>query len=328
MDVPDVTEWILTFVLLQKKPDMCCQCSKEKLIFPSLEGFQAAIDFPSVHMVFYEYFLKSCVGDSEWKDICFNPDENDSEAMVNPQLEAFASIMLENNYFPWLLNAKEEYAETLVTDYDTTDVRNTMKTYFADHYMNGVELDFMEIPPGQQFNPENSQDTIRQLMIHDGEGNTKQLFDVLKQQRIDKQKQICLDALMNEKYTAMIVELSRLKAAEPSDEDSDDTPATEAARKERRNSLKKLRKYTNTNKDSNDSYKGWSIETPTDQTKKIQYLEENEDRYVQFRAVYRLMFRTRMEKSAVKKRKPAQQSPVVDFSLLYAKPKVKRRAAL
>ena len=121
----------------------------------------------------------------------------------------------------------------------------------------------------------------------------------------------------------------RLKAAEPSDEDSDDTPVTEAARKERGNSLKKLRKYTNTNKDSNDSYKGWSIETPTDQTKKIHYLEENEDRYVQeFRAVYRLMFRTRMEKSAVKKRKPAQQSPVVDFSLLYAKPKVKRRAAL
>ena len=29
---------------------------------------------------------------------------------------------------------------------------------------------------------------------------------------------------MNEKYTAMIVELSRLKAAEPSDEDLDDTP--------------------------------------------------------------------------------------------------------
>ena len=176
------------FCSLAKITDMCSQCTKEKLVFPSLEAFQAGIDFPSVHMVFYEYFLKSCVGDSEWKDVCFNPDENDSEAMVNPQLEAFASIMLENNYFPWLLNAKEEYAEKLVTDYDTSDVRSTMKTYFADNYMNGIELDFMEIPPGQQFNPENSQDTIKhQLMIHDGEGNTKELFYVLKQQRIDKQ---------------------------------------------------------------------------------------------------------------------------------------------
>lgn len=340
----------LFLVLCLPCPEICNLCTREGLIFPCIEAFQAGIKFPSVHMVFYEYFLKSCVGDSEWKDICLNPTNCQSDAFVDPPLEAFATIMLENNYFSWLLSAKDEYGDTLVTDYDTADRREN-KIYFAQYHVNGVELDLVDVPPGETFVP--TCDAVMKLMVYPESGNPEK-FDILKRQREDELDDICVKAMTNNKYREMMSELKQMQHEDQESTESqpeagiaemtndtlekpvmtNDTTLEkqsekqlEKKRKEKRNTLKKLRKYTNVN-DTDAFYKGWSKEMPHIQLRIMKSITENEEKYKQFRSVYRLNFKMRTEKSSAKKRKPVQEAPPINYDELFVRSIVTRRAEI
>ena len=74
--------------------------------------------------MFYNWFLKSSVGDSAWKQAIYNPT-NPLEPMAPIQGEAFAMILLKNNYFAWLSEAKLRLKELLVTEYDTKKEKHT-----------------------------------------------------------------------------------------------------------------------------------------------------------------------------------------------------------
>jgi hypothetical protein len=66
------------------------------------------VEIPSVYMVFHEFFFKSSVGDTQWKKACL--DATDSTASFAPhQGEAFAMILLKNNYFAWLWENRLTY---------------------------------------------------------------------------------------------------------------------------------------------------------------------------------------------------------------------------
>jgi hypothetical protein len=85
------------------------------------------LEIPNVYFLFYEYFFKSSVGDVRWKRAC--TEEKDKYAPLgSPQAEAFAMLLLKNNYFAWLLEAKEKLQDLLMTDYDPESKRAGWKS--------------------------------------------------------------------------------------------------------------------------------------------------------------------------------------------------------
>jgi hypothetical protein len=62
------------------------------------------VEIPVVYILFYDYFLKPSVGDARWKKRCLDSKTNE---LASVQSESFALILLRNNYFAWLLEAKK-----------------------------------------------------------------------------------------------------------------------------------------------------------------------------------------------------------------------------
>ena len=102
--------------------DLCNLCSERQMVFPSLEAFEQGVNLPSVYVIFYDYFVKSSVGDSAWKEACLEAVDP-TEPIAVPQGESFALLLLKNNYFAWLWEAKTSLGDRLITDYDTANDR-------------------------------------------------------------------------------------------------------------------------------------------------------------------------------------------------------------
>jgi hypothetical protein len=119
--------------------DLCDICTQNNLVFPALEAFGERLENPTLYYVFYDYFLKSAIGDDEWKQrtgmypvvqqrkrkrtsiegaAASTPIRRDKR-MATPLDKAFALVMLKNNYFAWLRKAKEGMHSTMLTDFDS-----------------------------------------------------------------------------------------------------------------------------------------------------------------------------------------------------------------
>jgi hypothetical protein len=48
--------------------DLCRVCADKSVVFPAMEAFELRLENPNTYFKFYEYFLKSTVGDEAWKN--------------------------------------------------------------------------------------------------------------------------------------------------------------------------------------------------------------------------------------------------------------------
>ena len=80
-------------VLTYACKDLCRICVTNNVLMPAYECFEMRLRFPKAYKVFYEYFYKSVVGESNWADAL----ESKSE-FGNFNTEAFTHMMLKNNY--------------------------------------------------------------------------------------------------------------------------------------------------------------------------------------------------------------------------------------
>ena len=304
--------------------DMCNQCQEKKLVFPCLEAFRLGIDLPSVHMVFYEYFLKSCVGDAEWKETCLvmqDSLESRTKPMSNRPLEAFSMIVLVNNYMVWLLAAKKNFGDELVTDYDDEQTRGNRK-YFTEDMLREVEVDLIDLPEGDEYEFDLEEEA--KLLV----GPTEERYAALREQRLDALKKVREQASENEQYKDLLVELEKHKhdmaqqeeAIRNEDTDSETSPmivpekSVEERRREQREANRRLKVFTN--HESDNSYKRWSRDTPTIQIQMVKKLKQKDLKYQQFWAAYRMNYRVRNERTP-RKRKALQDEPEFDEMELY-----------
>jgi hypothetical protein len=66
------------------------------------------------------------VGDTAWKKSILDA-KDPTEPLAPAQGEAFAMLLLKNNYFAWLWEAKNQYKDLLVTVYDTKKQQHESK---------------------------------------------------------------------------------------------------------------------------------------------------------------------------------------------------------
>ena len=89
----------------------------KELVMPSVEMFLQRHKNPKSYIVFYEYFLKSVVGRSEWMKNLGDPF-TEATMFATPSNEAFTLLCLENGEVEWLRMAKKNQGLKFDTDHD------------------------------------------------------------------------------------------------------------------------------------------------------------------------------------------------------------------
>jgi hypothetical protein len=147
-------------ILLNVTSDLCHICRVNDLIFPAMESFEERVNNPGNYYIFYDNFLRAAVGEEAWKSqvgvgnekkrrgrrsVASNSSNTTitSSRLSSPIDEAFALIMLKNNYWAWMQQAKgkwENDARPLLTDYDDECLLSNHLT-LAAHALNGAIID-------------------------------------------------------------------------------------------------------------------------------------------------------------------------------------------
>jgi hypothetical protein len=138
--------------------DLAKLCNRCSLVFPAWEALEMRLDNPNSYFMFYKHFLRAVTGgDEEYK---FRSGQKqvpaqsstvkpDSRMMVTPLDEAFALVVLKNNYFAWLLQAMKEFPH-LLTDYDGDKLDEESVT-MAEYISGGYLLDLEKGEEGKGF---------------------------------------------------------------------------------------------------------------------------------------------------------------------------------
>ena len=83
-------------------------CADKELVMPSVEMFLQRHKNPKSYMVFYEYFLKFVLGQTEWMKILGDLFV-DATMFATPSNEAFTLLCIENEEVEWLQMAKKKH---------------------------------------------------------------------------------------------------------------------------------------------------------------------------------------------------------------------------
>ena len=300
--------------------DLCDQCSEENLIFPSLEAFECGIACPVVHVMFYDWFLKSSVGDSAWKQAIYNP-KDPLEPMAPIQGEAFAMILLKNNYFAWLSEAKLRLKDQLVTEYDTKKEKQgkveDAGLYFLRQCHLNLDVDMEHFSGNTPAIPE-----IDKIVVKPN-GRYPDIYKEVSLDHMLQMKRVAGLVLKNTKYKEMkkgLQEMTNIKkrqhveAEQDSSDDEEEEPQGEGAspqRRTRRKLLKSFREYTTSN-DKEGRFKGWSVRAGKDMAEYIEkwtapeFLARRQLFWMAYRESYK-----RKQDALGKKKKPsgAQVNP-------------------
>ena len=106
----------LTYFLTVK--DLCSLCAEKELVMPSVEMFVQRHKNPKSYLVFYEYFLKCVVGQTEWMKTLGDPFV-ETTLFATPSNEAFTLLCIENGEVEWLRLAKKKNGLKFQTDHET-----------------------------------------------------------------------------------------------------------------------------------------------------------------------------------------------------------------
>jgi len=274
-------------------------CADKCIVFPSMEAFEAGIKLPAIYVIFYDYFVKSGVGDTAWKEACLEA-KNSTDPIVSPQDEAFALILLKNNYFAWLWEAKSALGANLVTDYDIPEKRKNVGE-ISDVVLK-CQINMDHVPE------ENDDDWSNQVLVKPATNPRK--YESLRKANNALLKNIRLNAAESHKYRQLENALSEETAYAQEAENTPPGLLVDQDRcKKKRKVLKGFREYTNPN-DTEGKFKGWSGRAANDMRDAILILKVVDRKDLLFRRVYRHIYKE--EKGGAKKKKKVQQQECPD----------------
>ena len=297
--------------------DLCNTCATENIVFPCLEAFEEGIKLPLLYMVFYDYFFRSSVGDAPWKKSILEA-EDPTEPLAPEQGEAFAMLLLRNNYFAWLWEAKSQYKDLLVTEYDPRKLREQKFEDLGYYFLNcQIDLDADE-----------DEEDMAKIVLLPSRGETIGLHDSLLGKSRRELKKVWQAASKNKKYKEFKKALGQ--ASDNEDQNSEDEPeANQEGDKEnesnqhgeqhastflqqrtkKRKILKSFREYTNAN-EVEGKFKGWSARAGEDLsilTDKLMVVTSKEKL---FRRAYRHIYKQKIVASSKKKKANKEPKPV------------------
>lgn len=219
-----------------------------------------------------------------------------TERLAPMQGEAFAMLLLKNNYFAWLWEAKLTYRGILVTDYDSDNERKN-KEDIGDAYV--------KLEVNLEHNEEEGDGLVigsfKNVLIHKGDPSYQELHKKTEL-ALKKVRRI---AKGNVKYKELVKQLDE-ELQEHGEEDH-----IFQHKAKRRKVLKSFREYTNP-QDDEGRFKGWSHRAAIDMKELIAKMSIDGTREKLFRAGYRLTYQEKQQ-SGAKKKRSAQESTMVNY---------------
>jgi hypothetical protein len=131
---PVTTRFLLFFLFLSQ--DLCKLCVELKCVLPSMESLKRRLHDPKAYCVFYMYFYTAAVGDTHWKE-CLSKEGG---RIGSNTTEAFALLLLDNNYKAWLYEEKKIHQSNLLTEYEIVAGPEYGKMSIVDKILDGVQI--------------------------------------------------------------------------------------------------------------------------------------------------------------------------------------------
>jgi hypothetical protein len=114
------------------------------VVFPSLEAFEQRLNLPAWYWLFFDNFIRAAVGDDCFKGRARMVDVVNRVRMVKTMDEAFACVLLKNNYHAWLVEGKEDFGGMLC-DYDDPSLlagkQSLVEYLLRDRIIEAVKVD-------------------------------------------------------------------------------------------------------------------------------------------------------------------------------------------
>jgi hypothetical protein len=286
-------------------------------------------------MIFHEYFLKSSVGDTKWKTARLEADDKSlSDPLISVQGEAFAMIILKNNYFAWLWEAKLKYEDFLCTDYDTdSELENKVPLGVA--LLKMAELNLAQDAQEEENDEDDAEASSLSARPVAGISNlsyenllvpesTSTLYCDLRKKNEAVLKKTRRAARKNAKYKELkkLLEEGEVTSARTgvvppaagnngAPRDEEEERVKQEKRSKKRKILKSFRDFTNPREDEG-RFKGWS-KRASDEMEVLQLAlnqERNTTKARLFRAAYRLSFKAKNLKGKKKRAAEDEELPV------------------
>lgn len=272
---------LTTVLLVVPLPtDLCKICSVRNLVFPAWEAFEERLANPNNYVVFYEYFLRSAVGEEEWKMRASNKaepmviDDVISTRLTPPLNEAFAFVLLKNNYFAWLLEGKQTY-DSMLTDYD--DDIGPEYGSLVTYLLQGGVVDLQERSRDETF-------VLIPTAGNDESGRESQKYCNANTDYQNSVKAIREKVKDSAKYKQV------LKAFEDLLDDGNTNVCSSERKKKKRKIVKQLKPYTGIREEKEKAYRGWSVRGLKDMSRIKKSIQQESEAYSKFDAAYRYFY--------------------------------------
>ena len=273
-------------------------CHDNETILPSLEAFEMGLEIPTTYFIFYEYFFQSSIGDARWRKACDDEQQDQTSRRGSIQAESFAFLQLKNNYFAWLLEAKERFNDRLITDYDAESKTKGRKSA-AEVYMKNLEINLYC-------------SEVNGLLIKEGH----EIYNDLKKTSNNLLKEARKIARTNHTYKEMKKVLDserRNDALEEGEEEMNQDEKKKFNMRKRRKLLQPFREYT-VRQGEEGKFKGWSKRAAEDMIAISKKLKEEKVEYIKFRKAYREFY---CKRNQAKRKASLNILPEVDYSELW-----------
>jgi hypothetical protein len=258
--------------------ELCKICTKQELVFPCWETMATRLELPMGYYVFYHYFLKAAVGEEEWKQLARDFTTDDGSTKMSSELnEGFALVLLKNNYFAWLMEAKQ-LEKGLMTDYDgeevvcgkTSLVEHVTAGVFIDLEADRVEDDYLVLPVKRDSGSEDEcLETVLKRATH---AKAKKIYD----QQLDSLRE---SVRMSPEYKSVLTSLDKIK--------DDECDLDEKGRKQKKRRIMKDLKVYTARLGGEKAFRGWSVRAYTEMAKQRGAIAKEHDKYRMFDRAYR-----------------------------------------
>jgi hypothetical protein len=257
---------------------------------PSMESLGRRWKDPKACCVFYMYFYTAAVGEVRWKECLLNEEGR----IGSNTMEAFALLVLVNNYKAWLYEEKKTHQTNLLTEYDCPP--SCDKPSIVDKILDGV-----------QFNLEGEATGPR--VVCDKNDRT---YKKLEKERVDWLEDFCkTDPCLQTNDGVLKKALTDTGdgSADADAEAKEDMFVDKERAKKKRKLTRELREFTGVPSEGERKHKGWSNEGMRAFEKYVKAIKKDveEDKHVVWEQAYREV----MEKLGHSKRdddEPLQQA--------------------
>jgi hypothetical protein len=274
-----------------------------------VETFEKRLGMPTGYYLFYDYFLRSAVGEEEWKRLAKTvPTDTGMSSELN---EAFALVLLKNNYFAWLLEAKQDKPD-LVTDYDHGDTMTDRKTlvefvlgdvfFCLDEDMKDQSYLLFPIVGDDDDDDDSTTDTS-------SGADKEEAYKYLKKQYLQQVERLRESVKDSDEYKHMLCSVAKINIYE---ENLDE----KGRKRKKRKIMKELKIYT-IPQGGEKAFRGWSVRAYTEMAKHKKAIAMQSVLYDRFNKAYRSLYRVQNQRASRNERVASALVSDVDYNELF-----------